>query len=137
MNIKVVAFFAGSLFGSGLVIAQMTDPNKVRGFLDFFGNWDPTLVFVLGAAVGLHLITYHLILKRQKPVFNPTFSIPENRRIDKKLMIGSTLFGIGWGLGGYCPAPGAVSVMSKTQGPLIFFISMLVGMFIFKKVFDR
>lgn len=136
MNVKFISFLAGSLFGAGLVLAQMTNPNKVRGFLDFFGNWDPTLVFVLGAAVGLHLITYNLILKRHKPVFNPKFNIPQNKTIDKRLIIGSTLFGIGWGLGGYCPAPGAVSVMSFTQGPLIFFASMIVGMLMFKKFFE-
>ena len=131
---NVVSFLVGVLFAIGLGVSGMTQPPKVAGFLDIFGNWDPSLMFVMIGAIGVHMVAYFLIRKRQKPVLSHEWHVPRQQLLSKKLIIGSLIFGVGWGLSGYCPGPAVVSLASFGLRPLLFFISMLVGMFCFKKI---
>ncbi len=125
---SVGAFASGLLISAGLCLSGMTNPNKVIGFLDFFGRWDPTLLFVMMGAVGSHAILYRLIARRSAPVLVPTFSLPTKRNLDWPLVLGSVLFGVGWGLSGYCPGPALVSLGSGSGSVFIFVVAMLGGM---------
>lgn len=116
---------SGAIFAIGLAVAGMTQPSKVVGFLDFFGDWDPSLGLVMGGAILVHLIGYRLITKRRSPVFADVFRVPTRTDIDFKLLAGSALFGIGWGLGGYCPGPALTSLVTLEQNTIIFGASML------------
>ncbi|RAL23964.1 hypothetical protein DL240_07390 [Lujinxingia litoralis] len=118
---------SGLLFAIGLGVSQMTRPEKVLGFLDVFGNWDPSLAFVMGGAVLVYTISYPLISKRHRPLFAPRFYLPTRKDIDKRLVIGGALFGIGWGLGGFCPGPALTTASSGLTSALIFVPAMLVG----------
>ena len=122
------AFIGGLVFAIGLGISGMTDANKVIGFLNIAGNWDPSLAFVMVGAIGAHLALYKLILRRSSPIFGSQFHIPSRRDIDPKLLGGAAIFGVGWGLGGFCPGPGLVSSMSFDSSALVFVGSMVVGM---------
>lgn len=133
----VLAVVAGALFGDGLVISSMTDPARVIGFLDVRA-WDPTLLFVMGGAVVTYGLAFRLIPgRRGDPWFGETFHLPTRRDVDRRLVIGSALFGIGWGLGGFCPGPGLVSAASGSGSGLVFTASMLGGMFYFQRVIGR
>ncbi len=138
MNFKnsLAALAVGFIFGMGLVVSGMTQPHKVIGFLDLFGNWDPSLIFVMGGSIAVHFITYHWIRKRTSPLLTPHWHVPTKKEITPALIIGSLLFGLGWGLGGYCPGPAVTSLMSFSYKPFVFVISMLVGMLLFR-IFDR
>lgn len=128
MKSALSSFFIGVLFALGLGLAGMTQPQKVVSFLDIFGNWDPSLVFVMVGAIGVHFVLFKLILKRKTPLFSHTFHMPHKSNLDRKLMIGAALFGLGWGLVGYCPAPALTALASFTLQPFIFVLSMLLGM---------
>jgi len=128
MKQHLATFGGGLLFAIGLGISGMTDANKVIGFLNLSGAWDPSLVFVMVGAIGVHLALFRLILKRQSPLFAERFHIPTNRDIDPRLFAGSALFGAGWGLGGICPGPGLVSIMGFGSAAIVFVIFMLGGM---------
>jgi uncharacterized membrane protein YedE/YeeE len=134
MKLILNSFVVGFLFSLGLGISGMTQPQKILGFLDIFGNWDASLMFVMGGAVGLHLITYKLIRKRVHPIFDDKWHIPTNKKITPQLIIGSLLFGVGWGLAGYCPGPAIVSLVTGHFEVILFVSSMLFGMLIFKLV---
>ena len=122
------AFAAGLLFGVGLTISGMTRPAKVIAFLDVFGGaWDPSLLFVMGGAVAVTLIAFRLILKRQAPTWADAFVLPTKKTIDGRLLLGAAIFGVGWGLGGFCPGPGIVSVATGAKSPLVFVASMVAG----------
>ena len=125
----LIAIFAGLLFGVGLAMSSMVDANRVLGFLDVTGNWDPTLMFVLGGAVLTTLMTFRFILKRPKPIDDACFHINPSNVIDKRLIIGSAIFGIGWGLAGYCPGP-AIATLPTTAEALWFIPSMAIGMLV-------
>jgi uncharacterized membrane protein YedE/YeeE len=128
------ALFAGILFGLGLVVSQMVNPAKVIGFLDLFGAWDPSLAFVMGGALIVTGIGYRLVTKKEQPMFDENFHIPADRTIDTRLVIGSVLFGAGWGLVGLCPGP-AISALSIGGLPIIvFLVSMGAGGFLFEKL---
>ena len=107
---NLAALGSGVVFGLGLSLAQMTNPDRVLNFLDIAGSWDASLLFVLGGAVVLSAIAFHFILKRKAPVWDSTFHLPLARAIDRPLVLGSALFGIGWGLSGYCPGPAIASI---------------------------
>lgn len=107
---NLAALASGVVFGLGLSLAQMTNPDKVLNFLDLSGHWDASLLFVLGGAVVLSAVAFHFILKRHAPVWDSLFHLPLSRAIDKPLLVGSALFGIGWGLSGYCPGPAIASI---------------------------
>lgn len=132
----VIAFFSGVLFSVGLVISGMTNPDKVLGFLDLFGQWDPSLVFVMLGAVVFNFFSFRFLSSRQ-PYCAPQHYLPTKKEIDKKLLIGSSLFGIGWGLSGICPGPGLVNLITLQNGALIFVAMMLIGMFAYDKTMNR
>ena len=121
----VVALASGSLFGAGLVVAGMTLPSKVRGFLDFTGSWDPTLMLVMGGAVAVHLIAYRLIRGRQHPVLAERFQLPTRKDIDARLVLGAAIFGLGWGLGGFCPGPAITTIIGGSSSVFVFLAAML------------
>lgn len=126
-----ISFFCGIIFSLGLVISGMTNPDKVIGFLDIFGAWDPSLAFVMGGAVLVNLVSFKLILKR-KPYFADKHLIPSNSTIDKKLIVGSVFFGIGWGLIGICPGPAIANLITFDVNLLVFLVSLIVGMLAFR-----
>lgn len=128
----LAAFFAALIFGLGLGIGGMTLPAKIIGFLDVFGQWDPSLAFVMIGAVGTHAIAYRMITKRKSPLFAAKFQVPTSRSLDKRLVLGSAIFGIGWGLGGFCPGPSLVASVTGQAPILAFVVSMIVGIYFFK-----
>lgn len=132
MKNKLAALVVGFIFALGLGVSGMTQPQKVVGFLDLFGNWDPSLIFVMAGSIIVHFITYKFIRKRNSPLLSAKWHVPTKKDITLSLVLGSFLFGIGWGLGGFCPGPAVTSLASFEQKPFLFVISMLVGMYVFK-----
>jgi len=122
------SFLIGLLFGVGLVVSQMVNPQKILGFLDIFGNWDPTLLVVMAAALVTTLVGYRVVLARPKPVFGNEFQLPTKTVIDRPLLLGAGIFGIGWGMAGLCPGPGLTIVALGGAAPWIFVAAMLGGM---------
>jgi len=131
MGLYLASLLAGLLMGSGLAIAQMINPEKVIAFLDFAGNWDPSLAVVLCAALAVSFIGYRLTIGRDQPLLANAFHIPDRRDIDMPLVAGAAIFGIGWGLGGYCPGPAIGALSLGMWEPLIFVAAMLVGSFLY------
>lgn len=128
MKVKLGAFLGGMVFGIGLAIAGMTQPAKIVGFFDFFGSWDPSLAFVMGGALLVYTPVYRWAVRTwQHPIWAPSFSLPTRTDIDWRLVLGSAIFGVGWGLGGYCPGPAFTSVGAGSREALIFGLAMLVG----------
>lgn len=119
---------SGTLFGAGLTISGMTDPARVRGFLDLFGAWDPTLVFVMGGAVLVMVVAWRIRNRMSAPIFAERFSLPDRTDLDARLITGSILFGIGWGIAGLCPGPAVASLALSPLSVLPFVLAMLVGM---------
>lgn len=134
MNTAIVALAVGFIFAVGLGISGMTKPSKVVGFLDLFGNWDPSLMFVMAGAIAVHFVTYKIIRKRATPLLVPNWQVPTKTELTPALVIGAIFFGVGWGLGGFCPGPAMTSLASLQTKPVIFVISMLAGMYLFKFV---
>jgi uncharacterized protein len=132
----VTALLAGLLFGAGLVVSQMVDPTKVQHFLDFAGiassAWDPSLAFVMGGALAVTAPGYWLILRRRAPLAAPAFQVPTRKDIDAKLLAGAAIFGMGWGLAGYCPGPALASLVFGRLETAMFVIAMLAGMGLFR-----
>jgi uncharacterized membrane protein YedE/YeeE len=128
MTRVLVALVSGLIFGTGLAVSQMINPAKVLGFLDLFGDWDPTLAFVMLGAVPVAAIGYRLARARDMPLCAPTFAGPNQTKIDGRLISGSVFFGIGWGLVGYCPGPAIASVGLGNPSTVLFIAAMLVGM---------
>ena len=131
---KLVSLFCGIIFGIGLVISQMINPAKVLGFLNFFGEWDPSLAFVMIGALIVSSPLFHLFKNKEKPIFSTSFSISENKEIDKRLIIGSILFGAGWGLVGLCPGPAISSIALFNVSSVTFVFSMFIGFYIASKI---
>lgn len=129
--VKLSAFLAGALFSIGLVIGGMTQPAKVIGFLDLAGNWDPSLALVMMGAIPIAAIGYRLARRRSTPVYGTSFPDLPQERIDRRLLGGAVLFGAGWGIGGYCPGPGVVAVVSLSAPALMFCGAMVAGMSLF------
>ncbi len=127
MKSKLAALGAGFLFGAGLLLAGMTNPAKVLGFLDVTGRWDPSLALVMVGAIGVHTVLLRLILRRPRPLFAPSFQLPRRTRIDAPLVLGAALFGVGWGLGGVCPGPGIVDAASGSVYAVVFTAAMALG----------
>lgn len=125
------AGLAGLLFALGLGLGGMTDPARVQGFLDIAGQWDPTLAFVMGGALAVHAPLTWLIRRRRAPVLAPAFPNVSQQSIDRRLLGGAALFGVGWGLAGYCPGPALVSLASGSGTVLLFVASMFAGMWLF------
>lgn len=132
----LIALIAGTIFGLGLAVSGMTDSQKVLGFLDLFGQWDITLMFVMGGGLMITVPAFYWVQKNmQAPIANDGFDLPDTSRvIDNRLLIGSALFGIGWGLYGYCPGPALSSLSYGNVDSVYFVLAMLAGSFIAKKI---
>jgi uncharacterized membrane protein YedE/YeeE len=131
MNRLLIALISGTLFGAGLALSGMLNPARVRGFLDLFGHWDPTLAFVMGGALVVMGIAWRIQPRMKRPIACEEFSLPGTSLIDKKLITGAVLFGIGWGLAGLCPGPALASLAIYPGKVIIFVIAMAAGMTLF------
>lgn len=127
MKTDIIALLTGWIFGLGLALSEMTDPARVVGFLDFAGEWDPTLLLVMGAAIAVTLPGFFAVFRRSRPLVAEKFYLPDKKDIDARLMAGAALFGVGWGLAGFCPGPALVAVSTLSPEILIFVAAMLVG----------
>lgn len=125
---NVTALLAGLIFGFGLALSGMTDTNKVLGFLDITGAWQPALAFVMGSAVLVTLVGFRLTLRRPAPFLAPAFLLPRKHRVDAPLLAGAALFGIGWGVYGYCPGPALTSLIYGRPDTLYFVVAMIASM---------
>lgn len=123
-----LAALAGTLFGAGLTVSGMTRPEKVLGFLDVTGAWDASLAFVMIGAIGVHGVAYRLVRRRRAPLFAGSFHLPVKKELDAKLLMGAGIFGIGWGLGGFCPGPALVSAGALAPQAVGFVLAMTLGM---------
>lgn len=124
------AFIVGLVFGTGLIVAQMTNPAKIQGFLDLAGDWDPSLAFVMGGAVLVGLVAFRLAGRRQRSLLGEAMRLPTATHIDRRLVLGALAFGVGWGLAGFCPGPALASLATGAVEAWIFTGAMLAGMFI-------
>jgi uncharacterized membrane protein YedE/YeeE len=134
MPLILAAFASGLLFGLGLIVSQMVNPAKVLGFLDIFGNWDPSLALVMGGAVAVSALGTLIAKRRGVPVLAPRLEIPTRRDLDLRLIGGAALFGIGWGLVGLCPGPALVGLTFGPWQVFVFVAAMIVGMAVFRLV---
>ncbi len=130
---KIVSLFCGTIFGIGLVISEMINPAKVLGFLNIFDEWDPSLAFVMIGALIVSTPLFHLLKNNDKPLFSSNFLISNNKEIDKRLIIGSVLFGTGWGLIGLCPGPAISSLALLNISSVAFVFWMSIGFYIASK----
>lgn len=131
---NIYALLAGLIFGLGLIVSGMANPEKVIGFLNIFGRWDPSLAFVMGGAIFVGVFSFKYIVKREKTLLGGSLHLSNEKSINKRLIFGSLIFGLGWGLAGFCPGPALVSLgMGSLKGAL-FVIAMLAGMLLFKLV---
>lgn len=128
MKNSFAALGAGFLFAVGLGLSGMTQPRKVIGFLDFSGLWDPSLAFVMAGAIAVHLAAYQISKRWRAPLYCPEWHLPSGKQIPRSMLAGAAIFGIGWGLAGYCPGPALVSLASGARQPLLFVASMLAAM---------
>jgi hypothetical protein len=134
--IFISALFAGLVFGLGLIVAGMANPAKVQAFLDLGGQWDPSLALVMGGAIACGVVAFHHARRRQASLLGAAMQLPGARGIDRRLIGGSLLFGIGWGLAGICPGPGLVLLGAASLKGLVFVAAMLAGMLLFE-AFER
>ena len=132
---KIISLISGAIFGFGLTVSGMTNPDKVLGFLNLFGQWDPSLIFVMIGAIIVSSPFFFLLKDKERPLFAQSFLTPEIKKIDTKLIIGSSLFGIGWGSVGLCPGPAISSLALLNNYSLAFIVSMFLG-FLLAKVFN-
>jgi uncharacterized membrane protein YedE/YeeE len=130
----LIPLASGTIFGAGLTIGGMTDPARVRGFLDLFGEWDPTLAFVMGGAVLVMALAWAVQRKMLRPFFGDGFALPDRSDITPRLIGGSALFGIGWAIAGLCPGPGFAALAIAPASAAIFVIAMLGGMLLVRLV---
>lgn len=130
----VTALGIGAIFGIGLAISGMLNPEKVRGFLDITRQWDPSLMFVMIGGIAVTLVGFPLVLKRPKPVLAELFQLPSLTKIDRPLLVGAALFGIGWGLGGLCPGPALAALSIEFSQVVLFVVMMLAGLWIGGKI---
>jgi len=130
----LMALIAGLLFGIGLIVSGMADPAKVLGFLDLAGHWNPSLLFVMGGAVAAGFIGFRLARKRQCSLLGEPMRLPTASEIDRRLILGATVFGAGWGLAGFCPGPALASLLFAGTKPAIFVVAMLGGMAVFELI---
>jgi hypothetical protein len=132
----LVALLAGLVFGFGLALSGMTDTNKVLGFLDLTGAWNPALIFTMGSAVIVTLIAFRFVLRRSRPILTETFFLPTRDVMDWRLVVGAAIFGMGWGIYGYCPGPALTALIYGEADTILFVIAMVVGMGISSRIPD-
>ena len=135
--IKLTAFFAGLIFGLGLLLAGMANPAKVLAFLDVAGAWDPSLALVMGGAIAVAVIPLSWARKNKRSLLGAPMQLPISRELDTRLIGGSLVFGIGWGIAGICPGPAVVLLLTWHWQALIFFLAMLAGMYFFSILESR
>lgn len=128
----LMAFIVGLVFGIGLIVAGMTDPAKVQGFLDLAGDWDPSLAFVMGGAILVGAVGFRFAHGRERALLGDAMRLPTARTVDRRLVLGGLTFGVGWGLAGFCPGPALASLASGRSEPLIFAAAMVAGMALFE-----
>ena len=133
----LAALFSGTLFGLGLAVSGMTNPAKVIGFLDVAGGWDPTLAFVMGGALLVTIPAFRLILGRPRPILGGDFALPKGSALDARLLGGAALFGVGWGLSGFCPGPAVAALVTGLTPVFAFVAAMMAGMVLHAWVFER
>ncbi|MGA0839843.1 MAG: DUF6691 family protein [Pseudomonadales bacterium] len=133
----VVTFVSGLTFGVGLILSGMTDPAKVLAFLDLAGAWDPSLAFVMGGAVVTALVPFTLAKRRSTSLLGLPMQLPKRRDIDRPLVVGSLMFGAGWGVAGFCPGPALVSLATGQSEAVVFCLAMLAGMALHDRVLRR
>ncbi|BEU96684.1 YeeE/YedE family protein [Acidovorax sp. DW039] len=132
MKQRIFEFVAGLLFGMGLLLSGMTDPSKVLGFLDVAGVWDPSLAFVMGGAVLVGLLAFAVAKRRSRSLLGAAMQLPTSRALDRRLVLGSLVFGVGWGMAGFCPGPALVSAATGQPKAVLFVLAMLAGMAVFE-----
>lgn len=132
---KIISLISGIIFGVGLVISEMINPEKVLGFLNIFGNWDPSLAFVMMGALVVSSPLFHIIKNKKKPLFTEKFDYSNNKSINNRLFLGATLFGSGWGIAGLCPGPAISSIALLNPYSIVFVLAMFLG-FYFVKFFN-
>ena len=132
----VISAACGTVFGFGLAASGMTSRDKVLGFLDLFGNWIPDLLFVMASALIVKALAYHLFIKKRKPLLSESLDLPLKKQIDGSLISGSVIFGIGWGIHGFCPGPGFAALIYQDTKAMAFVLAMIAGMFL-ASLFDR
>jgi uncharacterized membrane protein YedE/YeeE len=133
----LAALLSGTVFGLGLAVSGMMNPAKVVGFLDVAGDWDPTLAFVMGGALLVVFPAFRLVLRRPRPVLAESFELPKKTALDGRLISGSALFGVGWGLSGFCPGPAVAALSTGLPAVLAFVAAMIVGMALHRWTFSR
>ena len=129
---KIISLVSGIVFGVGLVISEMINPEKVLGFLDLFGNWDPSLALVMIGALIVSSPLFHIIKNKEKPLFAEKFNYSNNKEVNNRLIVGSALFGAGWGLGGLCPGPAISSIALININSITFIFAMFFGFYLVK-----
>lgn len=134
---RFIEFLVGLLFGIGLLVSGMTDPGKVLGFLDLAGAWDPSLAFVMGGAILVGLVAFTVAKQRTRTFLGTALHLPTSRDIDRRLVLGSLTFGVGWGLAGFCPGPGLVALGAGEAKAAVFVAAMVGGMLLFELVERR
>lgn len=133
----LTSFLSGLVFGIGLIVAGMANPAKVKGFLDLAGNWDPSLALVMGGAIAVGVFAFRVAHNRMETMLGVELKLPRHVHIDRRLVLGSVLFGIGWGIGGFCPGPGIVAMGAGEIKAVIFVVSMIAGMAVFESLEKR
>jgi uncharacterized protein len=134
MMLLITAFAVGILFGTGLTVSEMINPARVIGFLDIAGRWDPTLAFVMAGALAVTVPIFPLILRRRRPVMCGEFYLPTSVKIDRPLITGAAIFGVGWGLAGFCPGPALAGLASGNGGVYLFVVAMIAGQWLAGRV---
>ncbi len=129
MVMIITGLCAGAIFGAGLALAGMLNPAKVVGLVDIFGMWDPSLGLVMAGGILVNATGHYFVMKRHRPMFDTRFELPTSNNIDRPLLIGSAIFGIGWGLAGYCPGPVVASLLLQPADMLPFLVTLLAGAF--------
>ena len=137
MKQNLISLLCGTIFGIGLSLSQMINPNKVLNFLDITGNWDPTLIFVMIGALAVAFVSFRWVLKRPAPLLAESFHISKKASLDKPLVFGAAIFGIGWGMSGYCPGPAVANLGLLSLESLIMVVAIYSGFFACNRFFDR
>ena len=129
---NIFSLISGLVFGIGLTIGGMTNPAKVIAFLNITNNWDPSLVFVMGGAIAIVLPSFYLLRNKERPYFASSYQVPKSKNINQKLILGSSIFGIGWGMIGLCPGPAISSIAFLQPLSILFIIAMMSGFYLTK-----
>jgi len=137
MKHNLIALLCGIIFGIGLSLSQMVNPEKVLNFLDITGNWDPSLMFVMMGALAVAVVSFNVILKRPAPILAESFHVSRKSTIDKPLLLGAAIFGIGWGMSGYCPGPAVAGLGLLSWESVIMVVAMYLGFFTYNRFFEK